>query len=70
MDTEHLFMLPMNWLEYQEVPDINVYIKEKFYNAYGTKMFFVEKYFDSWDSKIHGPCNHLQSFYVAALIDK
>ena len=31
---------------------------------------FVEKYFDSLDPKIHGPCNYLQSFYVAALIDE
>ena len=32
--------------------------------------FFVEKYFDSWDTKIHGHSNYLQSFYVTALIDK
>ena len=31
---------------------------------------FVEKYFNSWDPKIHGPCNYLQIFYVSALIDK
>ena len=34
------------------------------------QMFFVEKYFESWDPKIHGPCSHLQSFYVASLIDE
>ena len=31
---------------------------------------FIEKDFESWDPKIHGPRNYLQSFYVAALIDK
>ena len=31
---------------------------------------FVEKYFESWDPKIHDPRNYLQSFYVATLIDK
>ena len=29
-----------------------------------------EKYFESWDTKIHVPCNYLQSFYVDALIDE
>ena len=33
-------------------------------------LFFVEKYFESWDTKIHGPRNDLQSFFVAALIDE
>ena len=32
--------------------------------------FFVEEYFDSWYPKIHGPCNYLQSYFVADLIDK
>ena len=26
LDTEHLFMLPINWLYYQEVQDVNVEI--------------------------------------------
>ena len=30
----------------------------------------VEKDFDIWDPKIHGPRNYLQSFYVAALIEE
>ena len=34
------------------------------------QFFLFEKYFKSWDPKIHGPRNYLQSFYVAALIDK
>ena len=33
-------------------------------------MFIVEKYFESWDPKIHGPRNYLQSFYVAAFVDE
>ena len=44
---------------------------KNFYNAYSTpKSFFVEKDFDSWYPKIHGPRNYLQSFYVAAIVDK
>ena len=34
------------------------------------KSFFVEKDLESWGPKIHGTCNYLQSFYVAAPIDK
>ena len=71
LGTEHLFMLPNNWLNQREVTDVNVDILENFYNAYGTpKYVFVKKYFDSWDPNIHGPCNYLQSFYVDAIIDK
>ena len=33
-------------------------------------MFFVEKYFNGWDPKIHAPRKYLQSFYVYAFIDK
>ena len=41
------------------------------YNAYCMqKSFIVEKKFESWDPKIHGCCNCLQSFYVAALIEE
>ena len=46
-------------------------ITENVYNANCTpKYVFVEKYFDSWDPRIHGPRNYLQSFYVTALIDE
>ena len=31
---------------------------------------FVEKYFESWEPKIHGPRSYIQGFYVATLIDK
>ena len=34
------------------------------------KYWFVKKDFESRDPKIHGPRNYLQSFYLAALIDK
>ena len=32
--------------------------------------FFSEENFDNLDPKIHGPRNYLQSFYLAALIQK
>ena len=71
MDTEHLFMLPINWLNHHEVTDVNVEIVQNLYNAYSTpKSFFVDKDSDSWDQKIHVVCNDLQSFYVKFLIDK
>ena len=31
---------------------------------------FVQKNFDNWHPKTHGPRNYLQSFYFAALIQK
>ena len=46
-------------------------ISKKLYNANCTsKYFFVEKYFESWDPKIHCPRNYLQIFYVAAHIER
>ena len=63
MYTEHLFVFPNNWLEYQESADVNVEIAQFFYNAHFTlKYFFVEKYFESSDPKIYGPHNYLQNF--------
>ena len=54
LDTEHLFMLPINWLEYQEFADVNVDITKNVYNAYCMQIYvFAEKYFKS---------NFLQSF--------
>ena len=62
-------MTPINWLGYLEVPDVNVDIGKNFYHAYcAPKNVFVEKDLNSWDPKILGPCNYLQSFNVAALI--
>ena len=63
LDTEHLFMLPKTWLEYQQYEDVYGEITKSFYNAYCTpKAFFVEKYYESWDPKIHGPRNYLHIF--------
>ena len=71
LDTEYLLMFPINWLNYQEVLDVNVEIVQNFYNAYCTPTyFFEEKDFMIWDPKIHGPHNYLQSFHVATLIYK
>ena len=61
-------MLPKNWLEYLQYEEVDMDIMENLYNANCTSIFFVEKYFESWDPKIHGPSNYLHSFYVAALI--
>ena len=64
-------MLPINWLNHHKVPDVNVDIVQNIYKSYTIPTyFFVEKYFDSWDPKIHGPHNYLQIFYVASLMDK
>ena len=70
MDNENLFMPPINLLNHREVPDVNVETVQNFYNTYSTPKLFFEKDLDSWDPKTHGPCKYLQSFYVAALIDK
>ena len=64
-------MLPNNWLNSREVPDVIVDIFLIFYNGYYMpKFFFAEKYFESWYLKIHSPCNYLQIFNEAAIIDK
>ena len=63
LDTEHVFMLPINWLNNHEFPDVNVDIAQMFYNTYCTpKSFLAKKDFDSWDLKIHGPRKYHQSF--------
>ena len=64
-------MIPIDWLNNCEVTYVNVEIVQNFYNAYPMpKPFLAEKYFDSWDPKIQGPSNYIQSFYVTTLIDK
>ena len=69
--TENLFMIPINWLNYHKVPDVNVEIAQFFNNANCTpKSVFVEKDSNGWDPKIHGPRNYIQIFYVAAPIDE
>ena len=71
LDTERLFMLPKTWLEYQHHADVHVEITQNVYNAYcKQKYLFLEKDFESWDTKIHGPRNYLQGFDVAALIEE
>ena len=70
LDTEHLFMLPKTWLEYQQYADVHVEFTKDLYNAYCTqKNVFVEKDFESWVPKIHSPCNYLQIFYVTTIIE-
>ena len=64
-------MLPKTWSEYLQYEEVDVEIKENLCSANSTpKYFYVEKYSESWDPKIHGPSNYLQSFYVATLIDE
>ena len=71
MDTDHLFVLIINGLNHRKVPDANLGILETFLRRLPyAKIFYVEKEFESWDPKILGPCNYLQSFYVADIIDK
>ena len=41
LDTEHLFMLPKTWLEYQQYEDVHVAITQHLYNAYCTPQFFL-----------------------------
>ena len=70
-ENENLLMLTKTWLEYQQYQDVRVEITQNLYNAYCMlKYIYVEKYFESWDPKIHSPRNYLQSFYVDALIDE
>ena len=41
LDTKHLLMLPITWLNHCEVPDVILEILEKFYNAYHTPKSFL-----------------------------
>ena len=59
------------WLEYLQYKEVDVEIIKDLYNTnYAPKSFSVEKYFESWDPKIHGPHIYIQSFNVAILIDE
>ena len=52
LDTEHLFLLPKTWLEYQQYEDVHMAITQNLYNAYYMpKYFVVEKYFETWDPR-------------------
>ena len=56
---------------YLQFETIGEEIYENLQNAYCTTLeFFFEMFFDIWDPKIHGPRNYIQSFYLAALIQK
>ena len=71
LDTEHFCMLPKTWLEYLQYEEVDVEITENLYNANYTPIIYLfEKDIESWDPKIQGPRNYLQSFYVAALVDE
>ena len=68
---EHLYILPSIWLYLLQFEEIGEEIYEHLQNSYCTPLeFFVEKNFDIWDPKTHGPRNFLQSFYLASLIKK
>ena len=71
LDAEDLLKFPKTWLEYLQYEEVDVDISKNLYNANCTqKYFFIKKYFEGWDPKIHGPRNFLQSFYVADLIEE
>ena len=71
LNTEHLYMLIINWLNHHKVPGVNVDIAQNLYNDYCTlKSFYYFILFYSLYPKIHSPHNYLQSFYVAVLIDE
>ena len=64
-----LYILPSRWLFLLKFDKIGDAIHEHFQNArYTPIQFFVEETLDSWNPKTHGPCNYLQSFYLASLI--
>ena len=68
---EHLYILPSRWISLLKYDIIGDAIHENFQNASCTPIkFFVEENLGSWHPKTHGPCNYLQSFYLAALIHK
>ena len=68
---EHLYIFPSRWLWSLQFETIGEEIYENLQNVYCTPLeCFVEKIFDVWDPEIHGPRNYLQSFYLAALIQK
>ena len=68
---QHLYILHSRWLYLLQFEKIGEKIYENLQNSYCTPLeFFVESFFDIWDLKNHGPCNYLQTFYLAALIQK
>ena len=68
---EHLYILPSKWIDLLKFENIGDEIYGNLQNSYCTPLeFFVEENFDNWHPKIHGPRNYLQSFYLAAHIQK
>ena len=66
---EHLYTFPSRWLFLLQFEEFSDTIYGKIQNgSCMTIKFFVEENLDSWHPKTHGPCNDLQSFYLAALI--
>ena len=44
LDAEHLFMIPINWLNYHKFPGVHVEIAQNLYNTYFTpKLFLLRK---------------------------
>ena len=68
---EQLYILPSRWLFLLKFDKIGDAIHENFQNSSCTPIkFFVEEILGNWHTKTHGPRNYLQSFYLAALINK
>ena len=68
---EHLYILPSKWIDLLKYESISDKIYENLQNSSCTPInYFVEENFNSWHPKTHGPRNYLQSFYLAALVQK
>ena len=68
---EHLYILPPQWIALLKYEYFSDKIYDNIQNASCTPIkFFVEENFDSWHPKTHSSRNYLQSFYLAALIQK
>ena len=68
---KYLYLLPSQWIDLLKYEFIGDEFYENLQNAYCTSLkFFIEENFDIWHPKIHGPRNYIQSFYLAALIQK
>ena len=63
--------MPSKWIDLLKYESISDKIYENLQNDSCTPIkYFVEKFFNSWHPKTHGPRNYLQIFYLAALIQK
>ena len=41
LNTDNLFMIPINWSDHHKVPDVNVDIAQNFHNAYCTPKYVL-----------------------------